>query len=573
MALGALFPSGAARTIGRVGIELSSITCRIVALAGESPRIRTGGATRVSEFASMPLLSAEATEAMRALRGYRADVVVWNARTEHRHVAVVDGTYDQMWAEARAALRNDGVQMRGTLADITPAWSADSEPGMRALVVATAAVGDVAAALRPLLTAGVKIGAVLTPAAALLSLARLRLATHTPAGFEAYVALEETEACAALIRDGRLVEVRRLPWGYLEHGEAHALVRPREEIARRLADDLAVLIERCRQQGSPLDQVAVCGALPDMRSMAAELVERLDLVVEPLDSLSGIDLSVLAGRTEDFRERAAEMRLAWAAAADSRPPLDLYRTRQRRAVRRNVARAAVAAGVTAGIGLGWMAQNRWEPRLDVTSVAPRQQPTERRAAQSPVAEAFSPAAAVILQGPVTSAPRGASRSPTGDVATASTVTAPAVTAPPVTPPAARIPLPSTAQAVLERAVPRPAASRFASGPVRQPEAPPAPVPRPPVVTARSSAAAAPQRPITPPPERAVVSAETASEFDGMLSMILYGDARRLAIVDGRIVAEGDLVKGSRVVEITSSAVLFRDPQGRLLRLSAGSSGR
>jgi hypothetical protein len=58
-------------------------------------------------------------------------------------------------------------------------------------------------------------------------------------------------------------------------------------------------------------------------------------------------------------------------------------------------------------------------------------------------------------------------------------------------------------------------------------------------------------------------------FDAMLQMILYASDRRLAMVDGRIVAIGDSVKGARVVDITPSTVLLLDAQGRLRWLAVG----
>ena len=35
-----------------------------------------------------------------------------------------------------------------------------------------------------------------------------------PGGIEAYVALDETATCVALVRDGSLLSARELPWGY-----------------------------------------------------------------------------------------------------------------------------------------------------------------------------------------------------------------------------------------------------------------------------------------------------------------------------------------------------------------------
>ena len=55
------------------------------------------------------------------------------------------------------------------------------------------------------------------------------------------------------------------------------------------------------------------------RSMTAPLMERLDVEVEPLDSLFGIDAERLPEPADDFRDRGAELRMAWAAAADWPP--------------------------------------------------------------------------------------------------------------------------------------------------------------------------------------------------------------------------------------------------------------
>jgi len=62
-------------------------------------------------------------------------------------------------------------------------------------------------------------------------------------------------------------------------------------------------------------------------------------------------------------------------------------------------------------------------------------------------------------------------------------------------------------------------------------------------------------------------------FDAALGTILYGADRKLAIIDGRIVQVGDEVRGARVMEITPNSVLFRDPEGRLRRLSLQGPGR
>ena len=72
----------------------------------------------------------------------------------------------------------------------------------------------------------------------------------------------------------------------------------------------------------------------------------------------------------------------------------------------------------------------------------------------------------------------------------------------------------------------------------------------------------PRRPEPTPAPRPTRPAETPLAFDANLGTILFGSERRLAIVDGRIVGEGDEVRGARVVEISQNAVLLRDAQGR-----------
>ena len=62
-------------------------------------------------------------------------------------------------------------------------------------------------------------------------------------------------------------------------------------------------------------------------------------------------------------------------------------------------------------------------------------------------------------------------------------------------------------------------------------------------------------------------------FDAALGTILYAPDRKLAIIDGRIVQVGDLVRGARVIDITPTGVLLRDEQGRPRQLTLGASSR
>jgi len=66
--------------------------------------------------------------------------------------------------------------------------------------------------------------------------------------------------------------------------------------------------------------------------------------------------------------------------------------------------------------------------------------------------------------------------------------------------------------------------------------------------------------------------ELALPFDAALGTILFSPDRKLAIIDGRIVGPGDDVRGARVIDITPTAVLLRDAQGRLRRLALAPGG-
>jgi general secretion pathway protein B len=301
-------------------------------------------------------------------------------------------------------------------------------------------------------------------------------------------------------------------------------LRPRQEIATRLAGDLAEFVSAARLDLGGLSQISVCGPLPELRSMAALLVERMDIEVEPLDTLFGVDPRGPSGG--QLNERVAELLLAWAAAADASPALDLYRSRHGRAARAYRSRAAIAAGLVAGLGGGWLLQTWWGP------VAPR----PRSAAAPPV----SP----VQAGPLR--PTFVPERPAPPPSAAATTLSAAV---PLTLPTEPAPPPVSAAVV-------PASTASVAPPI--PEALEIELPAP--------ATAPPPAPRPSPPPR-LRPPEVALPFDASLQTILFGPERRLAIVDGRIVGEGDEIKGARVVEITPNAVLLRDGQGRLRRLT------
>ena len=198
----------------RVGIELSPVACRLVELEGPESVPGQPPATRVRSYAVLPPSGPETDQRFASIGRRPVAVVVWGVRSDHRQVVVSNGSYEKMRTEALASARAAGVDTRGTIADIASAATAIKGANRQPVVLALASADAVSAAIRPLIDAGVRIRSVITPADALLGLARSRQAFAVPGGIEAYVALDATATCVALVRDGSLLSARELPWGY-----------------------------------------------------------------------------------------------------------------------------------------------------------------------------------------------------------------------------------------------------------------------------------------------------------------------------------------------------------------------
>jgi len=615
----------------RFGIELSPNACRIIAIDAPAAWSRQERDTRVRSFDLLPASGSETRDRLQSLRRRSAVVVVWTA-SEHRQVVVTGGSYESMRAEALDALAAAGVQTHGVVADIAPIVGPPRKGVRSPVVVSLAPASEVSMLVQPLREAGIRLSAVTTPAVALTSLARTRRKFSVPGAIEAYVALEDTATCIALVRDTVLVAARTLPWGYGEERPAGIVTRPRAEIAERLGDAVLDFVGAIGGEMRDVGQVCVCGGLQELRSMTAPLMERLDVEVEPLDSLLGIDAVHLPEPVDEFRERSAELRLAWAVAADWPPLMNLLRARRRQESKRMLSRVAVAAGVVAGVTAGWrVEQSQWwrstapKPAIRTASNVDTRRPAPVPAAAPRVAPAPPPDVGPRLPSPLpdvgpqlppsVAANRSPVVPPPPDVGPKLPPPAPVVASRSVPlargvtelntrvePPAASrvepsIPRPASPPARVEPAAPRPVPSaRVEPSPARvEPPAarvaPPSPRAEPPptrVVPPPSRVAPPPATRVEPAPATRVdAPADTVERapkppaaarmrptpapvplaFDAVLGTILYSPDRKLAIIDGRIVEPGDDVRGARVVDITPSAVLLRDSQGRLRRLA------
>ena len=246
----------------RVGIELSPVACRIVDIqvgAGRGAQLES----RVTSFASLAWSDAAVGARLAALRRLPVAVVAWGARSWHQQVEVADGRYEAMRAEAVASLTGASAFAPRRVSDIAPAGPRSDGALLRPVVVAAADASGVRAALRPLVKARVRAQSLVTPAVALMSLARLRRATTRPGVLNVYVALEETATAIALVRNGALVAARELAWGFLDPARPRPAARPRQAIGAALAAEIAALARD--EKSGALAQVCICGALGDLR--------------------------------------------------------------------------------------------------------------------------------------------------------------------------------------------------------------------------------------------------------------------------------------------------------------------
>lgn len=532
----------------RVGIELTPVASRIVEVVHRGSRWRTHGSeSAVRSFGVWPMVEADLDVALAPLRGKSAAVVVWGTASEHRQVEVNVGSYENMRAEALRTLADDGVPTRGVWADIAPAGP--NNGARMQVVVSAASAKQMTEALQPLTDAGIRLLTVMTPAAALAAIARSRRGSSVPDTTEAYVALDNTLTCVALIRNGALMAAHELAWGFLDDSDQKRRPRRRDDIAARLGDELSELFTTHGGAG-PVTQVCICGGLPELRSTTLPLMQRFDVEVEILDSLSGIDVRRLSQPADEFRDRVSELRIAWVAAAEW-TTINLLRPNRRRASHVALSRAAVVAGVAAGLGSGWSIA-----RSDSLSVRAAAPPTPVRLAVNTIARPASSLPSEALPGTI------------GETSPAQIEPAPAPAAAPDPPPIRQEPVaarfePPSIDEMRERVLaPAPAPVPVDPPPIRH---------EPPAVIRRVVREAVPQ------PARASVApprpANDPLPFDAALSSILFSADRQLAIIDGRVVGRGDAVRDATVVEISAGVVLLRDAQGRLRRLSTGGAGR
>lgn len=231
----------------------------------------------------------------------------------------------------------------------------------REVCYVSAPADEVRLRLQPLLDAGLNIEGVLTPALAMACLARLRSGA-SPDGVTAVVAVNGDTTGLTVVRDGLVLFSREMPWGHETEraGNTGRILDP-NQFAEKLGSELRRSFLFVKQNFKvDVEQVSLCGDLPDMRTVTAPLIDLLNVEVETLDSMEGFDLSKLPEPVDEFRSRAAELRIAWATAmaTEATSPINLLpgQARTRFKVRRAQVQygGAIAAGLLIAI-LGYAA--------------------------------------------------------------------------------------------------------------------------------------------------------------------------------------------------------------------------
>jgi len=354
----------------------------------------------------------------------------------------------------------------------------------------------------PLRDAGFTVDTIISPAQALVLLAR-RHSRRAGRDAAAWLAINRQGVAMAIVAAGELLYSREFTWHYREAGSVKEELLTRYSLVAHLAPEVRHGLDVVEvQRGVRVNAIVTCGDLPDLRSLTMPLIEELDTEVETLDTFEGLDLP-RAEREDDPAATVPALCLASVAGVGG--------PSARQADGRAWLAAAAAVAVVA-IG-GWLAFRTVGTGPETVIQAPAAR-TSAASAPAPAAQAPRPAA------PQPSAP---------------------------------------AQATVDRPE--------TSAPVSVPERPAPPL------TSDTRAAATTGRSETTEPVRTAPRARPVPSAEGPLTdplpvvnSILVAPDRRLAVVAGEIVHEGDRVGRRVLIRIERDALVLREPSGHEVRV-------
>jgi hypothetical protein len=430
--------------------------------------------------------------------------------------------------------------------------------------------------LAPLESAGYRIERVVSPCNALAALARLK--TSRMEGATCWIAINRGGVAIVVVRPGKQLFAHSFIWdSTLGATGSQARLLQRYSLVSHLAPEVKHAMSVARQQGTPVVAIVTCGNLPDLRSMTMPLIEELDVEVETLDSLDGLEV-----RKEDadrLSEVAPAIRLACAgAAARSTRPWDesqRWKTRLERAL----FYAALAAAAL-GAGYVWYAKIRGPASAAFPSTETAPAAPAARAGSEPLPSSVesrpAPATRPTVPPPPPTSRAAATPAPARDNAPPATATSADPRQAPPQPAATAGQVPRPPPAELRKA---PAQAPGSTRPAAPPNAQPAPRSDPGVNTSTVAADKPEARPARPSSATAVsntpkgpVAKPPAPLPDAVprITTILVSGERRYATVDGgQIVGIGDILGRRTVIAIDERSVVFREPSGLQVRVGLG----
>jgi len=558
----------------RLGIELTPSRCSLVSVQdGQYGSV-------VRDFQSIEYGPGDASELHQELRRLvaagrfqqAARVVLWDARSLHLSMTAPVRT-PHLEAYAVAHARREAPAFGNWASN---AWAgtatgravdlAEGGPG-RELLFASMSAEDVRRLLRPLQRAGLAIETVMTPALALTGLAASGGAEH--GGLVAFVAMNRDMGAITIMQGSRLLLERRFAWSFrADQAGTEQRLAERYSFAARMAAELRPSFDEARMSaGTPVAYVVAFGDIPNLRSVAMPLTDELDVEVETLDSLAGIDADQLPNRSDLFREQVASLRMAWAAGARSPlirlTPPTRWEPLSQRSLRVAVGGMAAAAAVLVVVSLWPDALTREVVMPDRTLVERGMNDTDAVAA--PTTGASRPPEPTASPERFDPAPRVADRAgdrafesvPSGESTAerrSRLMPAPAVEGAPAADAESRDEPVSASMAGSSDASTAGAIDESRDEIVAVDDRPPVePRESPSRASADESAprlaAAAEPRPLP------------------VVRSILYSSERRLAFIGRQIVGVGDVVDGMVVVDITPDSVVLRLPSGEERRVN------
>ncbi len=365
-------------------------------------------ANRVRAYRSFPcapgnpaLLTAELRQLISSKSiSRRAVVAVWGLRSGHHHMLLPPADPADLGALARReAAATSGVAAAATGSTISDGvlvgglCEAPTGGTRREVCYVTAPPDEIRARIQPIIDAGFSIERVVTPAVAHAAMVRLRPGSN-PGAVTSVLSVNSHVTGITVVRDGAVLFAREMPWGH-DTAAAEPGGSPADpaQLAARLAAELRRSLLYVKQNlRVDATQVLVCGDMPELRTLTAPLMHELNMDVETIDSIDGLDLSRLASLADDFRDRASEFRPALVVAADPSAPVNLM---PRETVASGLAvpadlRQRMAAGLVTGVLLSliafgviwWMGRSvqsqLTDLRRSVTTLEPQLRALEER---------------------------------------------------------------------------------------------------------------------------------------------------------------------------------------------------